>query len=101
MKPTPQTEIDQRRDSANCARRRALFPKTDCHYLASRFGGFSGGGNGKRQPSIRGISEEYFDHEARNHFASEAAFFALIAVTSAIPVIEGLRGLFHFVSGVL
>ena len=96
MKPMSQT-TNRRESRAACAR----FPMTDCHYLASRSGDFSGGGRGKRLPSIRGISEEYFDNEARSHFATEAAFFALIAITCAVPVIEGLRGLVHFVSAVL
>ena len=100
MKPLPQTETPNHRESVT-ARSGARFPMTDCHYLAGRFGGNSGGGKGKRHPSIRGISEEYFENEARNHFATEAAIFALIAVTSAVPVIEGVRGLVHFVCGVL
>ncbi|MFL6539650.1 MAG: hypothetical protein ACJ8HU_02715 [Chthoniobacterales bacterium] len=100
MKPMPQTETTNCRESVT-ARSGARFPMTDCQYMAGRLGNHFGGGEGKRHPSIRGISEEYFENEARNHFASEAAIFALIAVTSAVPVIEGVRGLVHFVCGVL
>jgi hypothetical protein len=100
MKPVPQTKTTNRRESVT-ARSGARFPMTDCHYLVGRFGAYSGGGRGERHPSIRGISEEYFENEARSYFATEAAIFALIAVTSAVPVIEGLRGLVHFVCGVL
>jgi hypothetical protein len=100
MKPAPQTETTNRRESVT-ARSGARVPMTDCHYLAGQFGNHFGGGKGKRHPSIRGISEEYFENEARSHFASEAAIFALIAVTSAVPVIQGVRGLVHFVCGVL
>lgn len=100
MKPTPQTETTNHRESVT-TRSGARFPMTDCHYLAGSFGGNRGGGRGKGHPSIRVISAEYFEHEARGHFASEAAIFALIAVTCAVPVVEGVRGLVHFVFGVL
>ena len=89
-----------RRESGDRAQNSVRLPMTDCEYHAGGFGNF-GGGKGKRQPSIRGISEAYFENEARGHFASEAAFFAIIFVTSAVPVIEGIRGLVQFVHGVL
>ncbi|MDQ6861745.1 MAG: hypothetical protein M3032_11400 [Verrucomicrobiota bacterium] len=102
MKPLPQITNTSRREPVGVVRPSARFPKTDCAYQARSFGrDYSGGGNERRRPSIRAISEEYFEGEARGHFVTEAAFFALIFVTSAVPVIEGMRGLVQFVYGVL
>lgn len=66
--------------------------QTDCNYQASRFGGSSPCG-GKPQPSFRGISDDYFRREARGHFASEAAFFVLIVLTVAVPVVQSIYAL--------
>ncbi len=51
--------------------------------------------------SFRSISQDYFAREARTDFKREALVFGLIALTAAIPVLEGIRGLAHFVYGVL
>jgi hypothetical protein len=100
MKPSPQTtETKSRRDSVGTARTGARFPKTDSQFQAGPFGEFSGGGHGgkKRLPSFRGISDEYFDKEARGHFASEAGFFALIVVTVSVPLFQVASVLVHWV----
>ena len=74
-------------------------PKTDFHFQAGPFGEYSGGGRGgkKRLPSFRGISEEYFDKEARGQFATEATFFGLIVVTVAVPLFQVASVLVHWV----
>lgn len=99
MKPTPQTiETKHRRESVGTTRTGARFPQTDCQYQAPRFDDFSGrGGGGKRLPSFRGISEEYFDKEARGHFATEAGFFGLIVVTVSVPLFQVASVLVHWV----
>jgi hypothetical protein len=100
MKPTPQTiQAKHRRDSVGTARTGARFPQTDCPFQAPRFDDFSGGGQGggKRLPSFRGISEEYFDKEARGHFATEAGFFALIVATVSVPLFQVASVLVHWV----
>ena len=75
----------------------SVLPKTDCSFQVSSFGDYSGRSAGGRRSSIRGISEDYFKTEARSHFASEATFFAVIALTVAVPIFEGIRGLMQFV----
>jgi hypothetical protein len=101
MKPTPQfNHINNRRDSVD-TRNGAAFPKTDFAFQASSFGDFSGRCRGEKFPSFRGISADYFNKEARNHFLSEAAVFALIAATVAVPVFQAVRGLVQYVYGVL
>ncbi len=97
MKPRPEiNETNSRRDSVAPLRRGGRMPKTDCHYH-SGFRDFSGGGDKRPLPSIRVISEDYFGREARGHFATEAAFFALIAATVSVPLFGVLRGLVDWV----
>ncbi len=91
---------NKRRDSVEPLRA-SLLPKTDFNFQAGWFGDSSSGGGGKRLPSFRGISDDYFRTEARRYFRVEAAIFGLILVTAAVPVIEGISGLVRFVYGVL
>ena len=94
MKPTLQlSEIRGRRDSVTALPARSAMPKTDCCFQSRSFDDFSRWGGGKRVSSLRGISNEYFEKEARHHFASEAAFFALIVVTIAAPLYQVARAL--------
>jgi hypothetical protein len=82
------------------SRRGACFPKTDYCFRPS-MRDFGGRSHGDGSPSFRRISATYFDSgEARNHFASEAGFFALIVITAAVPVAKAIGGLFHFVQSV-
>ena len=98
MKPTLQfPEIRSRRDSLEALRTRNATPNTDCNFRPSSLHDFTGGGGGKRFRSFRGISEEYFENEARTHFASEAAFFGLIVATVAVPLFEVVRSLVSWV----
>jgi hypothetical protein len=41
-------------------------------------------------PSFLNISRDYFRNEARHDFASEAALFAMILITAAVPVVSGV-----------
>ncbi|MGZ5503548.1 MAG: hypothetical protein ACXWGY_02710 [Chthoniobacterales bacterium] len=89
MKPTFSTTEIGRRDSIESALRPSS-PKTDYHFRASSFD-FSGRCKGEGHPSFRRISEEYFKNEARQHFASEAAVFALIVLIISVPLFEVAR----------
>ncbi len=80
--------------------RTVRFPKTD-YSLRPSMHDFGGRSRGEGSPSFRRISATYFDSgEARNHFASEAAFFGLIVLTAAVPVVKAISGLFVFMSSV-
>ncbi len=93
MKPTFQFP-DTRSDRA------ARFPKTDYSFRPP-MGDFGGRSRDEGSPSFRHISASYFDSgEARNHFATEAGFFALIVITAAVPVVKAIGGLFQFVQSV-
>jgi hypothetical protein len=73
------------------------LPKTDCNYqngsMASRGGRY-------RRASIRAISNDYFKNEARSIFATEAAFFGVIVITVAVPLINTATALVHLVRSV-
>ena len=101
MKPSLQfIQINRRGEARSSTRTGASLPKTDYYFQASSVD-FSGGRYGKGQPSFRGISANYFNSEARSNFAVEAVLFAIIVLTAAVPVIEGVRGLAQFVYGIV
>lgn len=98
MKPTcPPNEIKSRRDSLDAINGGPRQPRVSVNFRPNSLRDFGGHGGRKRFPSIRAVSEEYFGREARQHFASEAAFFVLIAATVAVPLFEVVRGLFDWV----
>jgi hypothetical protein len=75
------------------------FPKTDYCFQPS-MSDFGGRSRGEGQPSFRRISGAYFETEARSHFASEAGFFVLIVLMTAVPVAKAIGGLFLLVQSV-
>ena len=83
----------------NRAQRAVRFPQTDYSFRPSMHD-FGGRSRGEGSPSFRGISATYFDNEARRHFATEAGFFALIVLTTAVPVVKAIGGLFVFMGSV-
>ena len=87
MKPTIQ--LNQRN-----SRR---MPKTDCNYQIGSMPSRGGRDFGSRRASIRAISHEYFKNEARSTFATEAAFFSVIVMTAAVPLIYSAMALVHLV----
>jgi hypothetical protein len=46
------------------------------------------------------ITGDYFRREARHEFRSEAALFAVIAITAALPLINNLHALIEFVRAI-
>jgi hypothetical protein len=65
------------------------FPSVDCNYHSIALGGFNGRCAKVSAPSFLNISRDYFRNEARHDFAGEAACFAMIVVTAAVPVVSG------------
>ncbi|HMJ07196.1 MAG TPA: hypothetical protein VK474_13130 [Chthoniobacterales bacterium] len=101
MKPTFQiSDASKRRDSFASSRKRPSSPQTDYHFQPPS-ANFPGRCQGEGGPSFRKISRDYFQNEARAHFASEALIFGVIAITAAVPIFEGIRGLAQFVYGIL
>ena len=100
MKPTFQfNRTSRQRDAFASNRKRAVAPRIEYFFQppSPEFSGHRSGDNA----SFRSISREYFQREARAHYATEALAFGLIAIIAAIPVIESVRALAQFVYGVL
>ena len=76
------------------------LPKTDYRYQVGSMPSRGGRDNGARRASIRAISREYFKNEARSTFATEAAFFSVIVMTAAVPLIYTAMALVHLVRSV-
>jgi len=75
------------------------LPKVESHYLVGSMPS-RGGSFGSRHASIRAVSNDYFKNEARSTFATEAAFFSVIVITAAVPLIYTAMALVHLVSSV-
>ncbi|MEY2529765.1 MAG: hypothetical protein QOJ05_1855 [Verrucomicrobiota bacterium] len=73
------------------------MPKTDCNY---QVGSMSSRGARSRGASIRAVSNDYFKNEARSMFATEAAFFGVIVITTAGPLISAAMALVHLVRSI-
>jgi hypothetical protein len=73
------------------------MPKTDCNY---QIGPMSSRGGRSRSASICAVSNDYFKNEARSMFATEAAFFSVIVITAAGPLISAAMALVHLVRSI-
>jgi hypothetical protein len=71
------------------------MPKIECNYHIASMP--SRGGHRSRRASIRAVSHDYFKNEARSTFATEAAFFSVIVMTAAVPLIYTAMALVHLV----
>jgi len=76
------------------------MPKTDCSYHVASMPSRSGRSYGSRHASIRAVSHDYFKKEARSMFAAEAAFFGVIVITAAVPLINTAMAIVHLVRSV-
>jgi len=90
MKPTIQ--LNQRN--------RQRLPKIDQNFQAASMPSRGGHSYGSRHASIRAISHEYFKNEARSMFATEAAFFSVIVITAAVPLISAAMAVVNLVRSV-
>jgi len=78
-------------------RRGPRLPKTDYAYQASPVANMGGRCFGSPRPSFRSISKDYFNYEARQSFATEAALFGVIVMTAAVSLISSVAGMVHLV----
>ena len=97
MKPiastTPSSSHRDAFDRAVCKRRP---PITDYSYQSASFEDSSAHYAPVHVRSFWSITGDYFKHEARQDFRSEAALFAIITITAALPLINNLRALIEF-----
>jgi hypothetical protein len=71
------------------------MPKIDSNYQVASMP--NRGGKSSRGASIRAVSHDYFKNEARSTFATEAAFFSVIVMTAAVPLIYSAMAMVHLV----
>ena len=76
------------------------MPKTDCSYQVASMPSRGGRSDGSRHASIRAVSHDYFKNEARSMFATEAAFFSVIVITAAVPLINTALAMVHLVRSI-
>ena len=77
MKASPITQTNARK-----------FPLVDYHYQASTLTGSSAPCI-KTSKSLRDISRDFFDAEAKRDFLSEAAIFSTLVAMLIVPVVTG------------
>lgn len=99
MKPTVQhsENIGNRAYSERSTRRNTGLPRTDFAYHSASVAPLNGRCFSSYGRSFRAISDDYFKTEAPNTFVREAALFAVIVVTAALPLLNGATVLLHFV----
>lgn len=98
MKPTCET-IDQRKNRGTFAfRADHHFPITDYNYHSAALDSHNSARSATT--SFRNISDDYFKNEARHSFVAEASFFVAIVLTAAVPLMNGVYALAHFVRAI-
>ena len=75
-------------------------PITDYSYQSASFEDSSAHYAPVQVQSFWSITGDYFKHEARQDFRSEAALFAIITIAAALPLINNLRALIEFVRAI-
>ena len=102
MKPTPQFNEPKSRSglTSRSSRRTFSAPITDYHFHAGSVQGFKSHGSASSLPSFREISNDYFKNEARQTFAGESAFFAVIVATVAVPLMHSAVALLQLVRSI-
>jgi len=87
MKPTTPVNENARR-----------IPFVDFQYQQSNLENFTGHcakTSTSKSKSLRDISRDYFDTEAKHDFLSDAAIFGTLIATAAVPIIAGLSAVIH------
>jgi hypothetical protein len=101
MKPTPlATSNDRQRDSFDRAVGKPRRPITDYSYQSASFEDSSAHYAPVNVRSFWNITGDYFRREARHEFRNEAALFAVITITAAVPLINNLHALIEFVRAI-
>ena len=70
------------------SRKRRVFPKRDSNYYAASVDAGSRCA-GACKTSFHAVGRDYFAREAHQHFATEAAAFFLLTMTTVLPLFNG------------
>jgi hypothetical protein len=76
------------------------MPNIDQNFQVGSMPSRGGRNYGSPHASIRAVSHDYFKNEARSMFATEAAFFSVIVMTAAVPLINTAMAMVHLVRSV-
>jgi hypothetical protein len=83
--------------SAHTARMSRRYPKTDFDYQAATLDDIRGRRIEDCKPSFHALSRDYFAREAHQHFATEAAAFFLLMMTTALPLFDGANAVVELI----
>jgi len=102
MKPIPLTTLNHsRRDLFDPTERKCRsMPVMDYSYHSVAFGGFSERYMRNPAQSFWNIAGNYLKDEARHDFWSEAALFAFITITAALPLMNNVHALIEFMRAI-
>ena len=78
------------------SRKRRVFPKRDSNYYPARADAGSRCA-GACKTSFRAIARDYFAREAHQYFATEAAAFFLLMMTTALPLFNGANAVVELI----
>lgn len=97
MKPTFETTDQNKERDSFALRAGRRLPLTDCNYHSVVLGGYKSNCARTGAPSFLNISRDYFKKEAGPGFVAEASVFAMIVLIAALPVIQAIYALAHFI----
>jgi len=83
--------------SAHTARMSRRSPKTNFDYQAATLGDIPGRGVEDCKPPFHTLSRDYFAREAHQHFATEAAAFFLLMMTTVLPLFNGANAVVELI----
>jgi hypothetical protein len=96
MKPIFQ--INHRYGSITLAARTSgMSSKTDFDYQAATLDDIRGRTVGDYKPPFHALSSDYFTCEAHQDFATEAAAFFLLMMTTALPLFNGVNAVVELI----
>ena len=78
------------------SRKTRVFPMTDSNYYPASADARSRCA-GACKTSFRAIGRDYFAREAHQHFATEAAAFFLLIMTTALPLFNGANAVVELI----
>ena len=83
--------------SAHTARTSRRSPKTDFHYQTASLDDVRSRYVGDCKPPFHALSRDYFAREAHLHFATEAAAFFLLMMTTVLPLFNGANAVVELI----
>ena len=83
--------------SAHTARMSRVSPRTDFDYQAATLDDIRGRPVEDCKSPFHTLSQDYFAREAHLHFATEAAVFLLLMMTTVLPLFNGANAVVELI----